>query len=269
MKPLFNPSIEINTRELCHWVFYAGKIALHYFDRIKLYPHSPDENPAGQADREIEQYLARQLQISYPDYCVIGEEHGPFKDNAATKMIWTIDPLDGTTVFNQGMPEWGIAIGLLMYGRPVFGMFYMPATQEMYYTGRDGHVCDIFGRSLLWSVRQNWGHKGFVATTASAHANYHLNIPRTRAPGSVGVNLVYAARGTAAAAFLPKPCLWDLVPGAALLAPAGGVVRYLSGHPLDYTALLNGQSSPEPVLAGSSSLLDELQSKISSRTENF
>ncbi|MCB0210217.1 MAG: inositol monophosphatase, partial [Anaerolineae bacterium] len=131
MNYLINPLTEVNIKELCHWVFHAGKIALHYFDRIKLYPYSSDESPAGQADREIEQYLARQLQISYPNYIVMGEEYGSVKTNLATKMVWTIDPLDGTTVFNQGMPEWGIAIGLLAYGRPVFGMFYMPATQEM------------------------------------------------------------------------------------------------------------------------------------------
>ena len=265
MTYLINPLTDVDVKQLCQLIFCAGKIALRYFDQIKLYAPSPGEGPANQADQKIEQYLASRLQTAYPDCLIVGEEFGQVRSDLATKMIWTIDPLDGTTVFNQGMPEWGIASGLLAYGRPAFGIIYMPATQEMYYTGPDGQVCDIYGRSLSWAVRQDWGYKGFVATTASVHAKYHLDVRRTRAPGSVGVNLVYTARGTAAAAFLPKPCLWDLVPGAALLAQAGGAMRYLSGRPLDYEALLNGQSAPEPVLAGSPPLLNELQHKISVR----
>ena len=263
-----NVALSLDIPQVRDWAFQAGKIALRYFDEVKSSKHSLETGPAGQADMEIEQYLIEQIRQVYPEHALIGEEGGPSEAASSKSTIWTIDPLDGTTVFNQGMVEWGIALGVLHQGQPAFGLFYMPATQEMFYTAGPETIGDTYGQPLRLVLRAEWGYKGFLATTASAHALFDINVRRTRAPGSVGVNLVYTARGTAAAAFLPKPCLWDIVPGAAILDRVGGVLRYLSGAPVDYLALLDGRSTPEPVLAGNPTLLAELQQKISPRPKD-
>jgi myo-inositol-1(or 4)-monophosphatase len=263
-----NTALNLDLHQIRRWAFQAGKIAMRYFDEIKSCRSIPAEGLAGQADVEIEEYLKEQIQAAYPEHALIGEEGGGSEDMSSRSTIWTIDPLDGTTVFNQGMVEWGIALGVLHQGQPVFGLFYMPATQEMFYTAGSETICDTYGQPLHLALRSGWGHKGFLATTASAHALFNIDVRRTRAPGSVGVNLVYTARGTAAAAFLPKPCLWDLVPGAAILDRVGGVLRYLSGAPVDYLALVDGRSTPEPILAGSPALLADLQLRISPRARD-
>jgi fructose-1,6-bisphosphatase/inositol monophosphatase family enzyme len=78
----------------------------------------------------------------------------------------------------------------------------------------------------------------------------------------VGANLVYTARGSAVGAFLTKVRLWDLVAGAAILSRAGGELRYLSGQEIDYLQLLDGNLTPEPIIAGHPLMLEQLQQAI-------
>jgi hypothetical protein len=60
--------------------------------------------------------------------------------------------------------------------------------------------------------------------------------------------------------------LWDLVAGAAILARAGGELRYLSGRSIDYVELLDGRLAAEPVIAGHPDLLAELPGMIRARS---
>jgi myo-inositol-1(or 4)-monophosphatase len=245
------------------WAHQAGQIALRYFKNVDL-QRKPDHTFLTQADLEIEHFLAERIRAAYPDYNVIGEEGARAKNEQLSPNVWTIDPIDGTTAFVQGLPGWGISIGLLHQGRPCFGLFYMPLLDDMTYITDRGQVyCN--GRYLEGTVRMDWGQKGFLAVSASAHSDFQINLKHTRALGSVGASLVYTARGAATAAFLPKARLWDLVAGAAILTKAGGELRYLSGRAVDYLELFNGQLAPEPIIAGHPQVLAELQEAIRPR----
>jgi fructose-1,6-bisphosphatase/inositol monophosphatase family enzyme len=76
---------------------------------------------------------------------------------------------------------------------------------------------------------------------------------------------VYTARGTSAAAFIPKARLWDLVAGSAILVRAGAELCYLSGRPVDYLELLDGRLTAEPLIASHPDLQAELRAKIKVR----
>ena len=65
---------------------------------------------------------------------------------------------------------------------------------------------------------------------------------------------------------IPKARVWDLVAGAAILAEAGGELRYLSGDRIDYLELVDGRLAREAVIAGHPDLLDELSSLIRPRS---
>jgi myo-inositol-1(or 4)-monophosphatase len=208
--------------------------------------------------------LTKQIQKTYSGHILIGEEGTRRENNRQSSYIWAIDPIDGTTAFVQGLPGWGIAIGLLYQGQPCFGLFYMPLLDDLTYTtGQGGVVCN--GHKITATVCSDWGPKGFLAVDAGAHHNFYLNVKRIRALGSTGANLVYVARGTATATFNSKVRLWDVVAGAAILNQVGGTVQYLSGKPLDYLSLLDGQLAPEPIIAGHSEVLVGLKEVIRSR----
>jgi myo-inositol-1(or 4)-monophosphatase len=249
--------------QIITWARQAGQIALRYFKNIEP-QRKPDQSFLTQADLEIERFLAERFQTVFPDHDLIGEEKLRVENSQLSPNLWAIDPLDGTTAFVQGLPGWGISIGLLRRGQPNFGLFYMPLLDDITYTvGPNGVYRNE--RDLRKAVRPDWGSKGFLAVSASAHRDFQLNVHRIQTMGSVGANLVYTARGAAAGAFIPKARLWDMVAGAAILARAGGELRYLSGKSIDYLQLLDGRLAPEPVIAGSPRILAELQRAIRPR----
>ena len=259
--PLLDAPEAIN--QVIAWARQAGQIALCYFNNVD-YQRKADHTFLTQADLEIEHFLVEQIRTAYPDHNLIGEEGARSSDHQSSPNTWTIDPIDGTTTFVQGLPGWGISIGLLHQGQPCFGLFYMPLLDDLTYTTDQGEVYGN-GRLLNETLRRDWENKGFLAVNSSAHHDFQINLKRIRALGSAGANLIYTARGSATAAFLQKARLWDVVAGAAILARVGGELRYLSGKPVDYLELMDGRLIPEPIIAGRPQVLDEVQRAIRPR----
>jgi myo-inositol-1(or 4)-monophosphatase len=262
----FDPTLLHSTdtiNQVITWARQAGQIALRHFKNINP-QYKPDRTFLTQADLEIEQFLAERIRTAYPGHTLIGEEGARDKNGQLSPNVWAIDPIDGTTAFVQGLPGWGISIGLLGQGQPHFGLFYMPLLDDITYTTARGEVyCNE--RNLNGAVRRDWGDKSFLAVNSSAHYDFQINIKRIRGLGSIGANLVYTARGAAAAAFTARARLWDLVAGAAILTGAGGELRYLSGKAVDYLELLDGRLTPEPIIAGHPQILAELPAAIQPR----
>lgn len=240
-----------------NWAYEAGQIALKYFNRTMIRRKS-DNSLFTQADIEIEQFLMNEIRTAYPSHSILSEESGGSR--VESKYIWAIDPLDGTTSYIKGLPGWGISIGLLYIGQPVFGLFYMPLLNDMTYTTVDSIYCT--NSVLCKPLQRNWEEQGFLAVNAGACHDFYIDVLRTRALGSVSASLIYTARGSATATLIPKAYLWDLAAGAHVLNAVGGEVRYLSGQPVDYRQLAHGNLIPEPIIAGHPDLLIQLQGAI-------
>lgn len=242
------------------WARHAGQIACSYFNNVSV-DYKADNSVLTRADIEIEQFLVSQIRSTYPDHGLVGEEGA--KNKLASPFLWAIDPLDGTTSFSQGLPGWGISLGLLHEGQPIFGLFYMPQLSDLTVTEASGVSWNE--KLLTQPIQPNWGRKGFLAVSTGAHHDFEIDVLRTRALGSVSASLVYTARGAATAALIPKAYLWDLVAGASILKQAGGELRYLSGSPVEYLSLIDGSLAPEPIIASHPDLFAELQSAIRPR----
>lgn len=255
---VWQPSTE-QIDQIISWVRQAGHIAMRYFTYTAPQLKT-DHTFVTQADVEIEQFLADKIKTTFPNHSLIAEEQR-WGSVDAEQPIWVLDPLDGTTAYCQGLPGWGISLGLLHRGQPSFGLFHMPLTNDLTYTNGHGEVY-ANEHNLRGAVRRDWSAKGFLAVGANVHREVRLDVPKIRAMGSIGANLVYTARGAAVAAFIPKAYVWDLVAGAAILARVGGELCYLSGQPINYVDLLNGQLASGPIIAGHQNMLNELQKTI-------
>ncbi len=264
MPPLSAPD-EIN--KIIDLARQAGQIALRNFQKVNP-QFKQDQTFVTSVDLEIEYFLASKIKAIYPDHNFIGEETGPHhQTDTVSKNTWVIDPIDGTTAFVQGLPGWGVSIGLLHQNRPHFGLFYMPLLDDLTYTTHQKMLyCN--GRLLQQPVRKNWGQKGFLAVNASLHYEYKIKTQRIRAMGSIGANLVYTARGAAVGALISKAYLWDLVAGAAILNCAGGELRYIDAQPLDYLTLLDGRLAPAPIIAAHPDMQAELRAIIKDYEQN-
>jgi myo-inositol-1(or 4)-monophosphatase len=76
--------------------------------------------------------------------------------------------------------------------------------------------------------------------------------------GSAAAHLCYVARGNAMAVFLDRPAIWDIAAGAAILAAAGGALRYLDGTEVLTGDLLDEGPSLKPMLGAHPSIIDRL-----------
>jgi myo-inositol-1(or 4)-monophosphatase len=88
-------------------------------------------DPVTEADRAAEAAMRRLIGQTFPAHGVIGEDYG--QDRPDADYVWVLDPIDGTKSFISGMPTWGTLIGLMHYGRPVYGMMSQPFTRERFY----------------------------------------------------------------------------------------------------------------------------------------
>src|SRR5262249_30410165 len=87
------------------------------------------------ADKRAEELLDADLARGRPGYGFIGEEGGP-REGADKTHSWIVDPLDGTTNFLHGIPQFAISIALAREGAVIAGVIYNPANDELYLAER-------------------------------------------------------------------------------------------------------------------------------------
>ena len=89
----------------------AGKLTLEYFQRsgVKTERKS-DDSPVTVADYEAERLIRSRIASQFPNDGILGEEEGEVPGTSGRR--WTIDPIDGTKSFVQGVPLYGVLIGL-------------------------------------------------------------------------------------------------------------------------------------------------------------
>ena len=112
----------------------AGRLTLGYFQSGVEAELKQDESPVTIADREAEQEIRQLIRQAYPDDGILGEEFG--KEQGNSGRVWIVDPIDGTKTFVQGVPLYGVLIGLDSAAGVLVGAAYMPAPR------RDGPCSD-------------------------------------------------------------------------------------------------------------------------------
>src|ERR1700686_1908319 len=87
------------------------------------------------ADKRAEKMLLENLTKARPGYGFVGEEGGVREGQDKTH-TWIVDPLDGTTNFLHGIPQFAVSIGLQREGTIIAGVSYNPATGDQYMAHR-------------------------------------------------------------------------------------------------------------------------------------
>ena len=93
--------------------------------------HKPDGSLVTASDQWADEQIRSAIAQQFPDHGVLTEEtQHIFPD---TEWCWVVDPIDGTTNFTRGIPVWGISLGLLYRGTPVFGYVHFPILQQSFH----------------------------------------------------------------------------------------------------------------------------------------
>jgi len=190
------------------------------------------------ADLKAEKILRAELAKARPGYGFLLEEGGAIA-GSDTHHRWIIDPLDGTTNFLHGIPQWAISIALERDGEIVAGLVYEPIRDEAFWAEK-GVGAYVNDRRLRVSARRQLGDAvigtGIPFRERGDHAAYLKTLGAVmaatsgvRRPGSAALDLAYVAAGRFEGFWEFGLQPWDIAAGILLVREAGGYVTDIDG----------------------------------------
>jgi myo-inositol-1(or 4)-monophosphatase len=194
-------------------------------------------------DREAEAAIIRILQESCPDFAILAEETGALPPPSGKKnpdFCWVIDPLDGTTNFIHGVPQYAISIALMNGKQVEQAVVYDTNRNELFEAAR-GQGAYLNETRLRVSSCLKLDHAligtGFPYRDFR-HLDAYLAIFREltqktsglRRPGAASLDLAWVAAGRLDGFWEFGLAPWDMAAGSLLIAEAGGLVCDLSGE---------------------------------------
>ena len=216
----------------------AGDTIVRYVERVDtLEVSSKGYNDfVSEVDREAERRIVEVIRKAYPQHSVLGEESG---SHAGNEYVWVVDPLDGTTNFLHGFPQYAVSIAIRCRGRLEQAVIYDPLRQELFTASRgegarlnDRRIrvikCNTLKSALLGT--------GFPFRTVS-NVDTYLAILRTfiirtsgvRRAGAAALDLAYVAAGRLDGFWEFGLKEWDMAAGVLLIQEAGGLVSDVTG----------------------------------------
>ncbi len=230
-----NPTLNIAIRA----AEAAGDLIYKYLthvDRLEI-DNKAENDFVTEVDRQAEEIIIATLRKAFPDHAIKAEESGQTAGNK--DYLWIIDPLDGTTNFLHGFPQFAVSIALQTKGRISHAVVYNPVNQELFCATR-GEGAMLNHRRIRVSKRGSL--KGaLLGTGFPFKQQQHLEIylktfkalfPMTagiRRPGSAALDLAYVASGRLDGFWEIALNDWDMAAGSLLVTEAGGLISDFAG----------------------------------------
>ena len=191
-----------------------------------------------EVDHAAEDAILAVLRDAYPDHGVLAEESGA--SDRKSDYVWVIDPLDGTTNFLHGNPQYCVSIGLLVKGVPTQAVVFDPNRNELF-TATKGVGAYLNDRRIRVSradkLEQALVGTGFPFKEVGNLDEYMrmlknimLATSGVRRPGAAALDLAWVAAGRIDAFWEIGLSPWDMAAGALLVREAGGLVADLDGE---------------------------------------
>jgi len=209
------------------------------FDVDKLTIRTKQKNDfVSEVDHAAEEAIISVLRDAYPDHGFLGEESG-YKDKDA-EYLWIIDPLDGTTNFLHGFPQYCISIGLVHKGALSQAVVFDPNRNELF-TATKGVGAYLNDRRIRVSktdkIEDALVGTGFPfreIVNLDDYVRMLKSVMKTcagvRRPGAAALDLAWVACGRIDGFFEMGLSPWDMAAGALLIREAGGLVGDFDGE---------------------------------------
>ena len=190
-----------------------------------------------EVDREAERVIISTLHEAYPGHAILAEESGA---SGASEYQWVIDPLDGTTNFLHGFPQYCVSIALEHRGIVTQAVIYDPVRNDLF-TGSRGRGAFLNDARIRVSKRMHL-KSGLIGTgfpfKELAHLESYMAMLRDVMKGSAGVrragsaalDLAFVAAGRLDGFWEIGLSRWDMAAGSLLITEAGGLVSDLEGN---------------------------------------
>ncbi len=191
-----------------------------------------------EVDHAAEAAIIKVLKEAYPTHGFHAEESG--KDRAKSEYVWCIDPLDGTTNFLHGFPQYCVSIALLHNGAPEQAVVFDPNRNELF-TASKGSGAYLNERRIRVSKLENFKDSligtGFpfrdlqqLETYVAMFTRITQSTAGIRRAGAAALDLAWVAAGRMDGFWEIGLSPWDMAAGALLVREAGGLVADLDGE---------------------------------------
>jgi myo-inositol-1(or 4)-monophosphatase len=189
-------------------------------------------------DHAAEEAIIEVVRKAYPDHAVLAEESGITEGKADYE--WIIDPLDGTTNFIHGFPQYCVSIAIRHRGALTQGVIYDPLKNELF-TASKGRGAFLNDRRIRVSkclrLSEALVGTGFPFREMERIDRYSgqlVSIMKSsagiRRAGAAALDLAYVACGRLDAFWEMGLSAWDMAAGALMISEAGGLVGDLRGE---------------------------------------
>ena len=191
-----------------------------------------------EVDVQAEQAIIETLRKTYPDHGIIAEESGA-QNSANDEFQWIIDPLDGTTNYLHGFPQFAVSLALKQQGKLTQAVVYDPMREEMFTASRGGGAQLNDRRIRVSDAHSLTG--SLLGTGFPFKAQQHLDaylgmfkalFPDTagiRRAGAASLDLAYVAAGRLDGFWEIGLQPWDMAAGVLLIQEAGGLAGDFMG----------------------------------------
>lgn len=230
MHPLTNTAVKAARR--------AGNVIMRHFDQLeRLAIETKGRNDfVSEVDLQAENEIIRIIHTAYPDHAILAEESGRKSGN---DYQWIIDPLDGTTNYLHGFPQFAVSIAIEHRDRLEHAVVFDPLRNELFTASRGSgallnerrmRVSQIakLEFALLGTGFPFRAEKNLQAWIDSFRALLTHSSGIRRA-GSAALDLAYVACGRLDGFWEIGLHAWDIAAGALLIEEAGGLVGDFAG----------------------------------------
>jgi myo-inositol-1(or 4)-monophosphatase len=223
----------------------AGALLRDYFAKGVETEYKGDVDLVTVADRSAEKFIRTRLGEAFPQHGIYGEEGT--RERLQSEFRWYVDPLDGTTNFAHGFPQFCVSMGLerrAADSKPEAGgtltaaVIYDPMRDELFSAER-GRGARLNGKpmnvSRIRKLAEALLATGFPSRKRHASPNIHfyqeftLRSHGVRRAGSAALDLAYVACGRMEAFWEFNLNPWDTAAGVLLVEEAGGRVTDFAG----------------------------------------
>ena len=214
----------------------AGALALSLFRTELKNWIKGASSPVSEADIAVNELIAGRLRSARPDYGWLSEESADDQVRVGKRLVWIVDPIDGTRAYLAGREDWCISVALIEDTKPVIAAVFAPASEEFFFAqaGRGSRLNSAAVRATSGTeldFSRIAGPKPLVERLNRSGGEVSLH-PRI---GSLALRLCRVADGKLDAAFAGGQSRdWDLAAANLIVQEANGSMTALSGDAILY-----------------------------------
>jgi 3'(2'), 5'-bisphosphate nucleotidase len=201
-----------------------------------------DNSPLTRADMVSHEIICESLSNYYPSIPILSEESSDFFTiSSPDNLFWCIDPIDGTKEFIKRNDEFTINIALISNKKPIIGVIYAPALDQLYYasTGK-GSYYETKNLSKKIILNKADKHNLIFAVSRSHISEQTLNFLdsfTSKTIKNIGSSLKLCGVAMGQVDCYPRfgpTSLWDIAAGHIIINEAGGYVLDKSLNEIEY-----------------------------------